>query len=55
MRFYSGCLRVVEEVENTENMIQESQNTLRGHLRISATSDFGRQYVAPALSEFTRQ
>mgnify|MGYP000037969319 FL=1 len=52
-RFYSGCLRVIEEVENTENMIQDSQNTLRGHLRISATSDFGRQYVAPALAEFT--
>lgn len=52
-RFYAGCLRVIEEVENTENMLQESQDTLRGNLRISATSDFGRQYVAPALAEFS--
>lgn len=51
-RFYSGCIRVMAEVENTENMLQESQGNLRGHLRISATSDFGRQYVAPALAEF---
>lgn len=52
-RFFSGSLRVIEEVEKTENMLQESQKGLRGHLRISATSDFGRQYVAPALAEFT--
>lgn len=51
-RFYSGCLRVMEEVKSTESILQESQENLRGSLRISATSDFGRQYVAAALAEF---
>ncbi|MEC8207635.1 MAG: LysR family transcriptional regulator [Pseudomonadota bacterium] len=51
-RFYSGCLRVLAEVENTENILQESQQSLRGQLKLSATSDFGRQFVAPALAEF---
>lgn len=51
-RFYNGCLRVMEEVENAENMLQESQECLRGNLRLSATSDFGRQYLTPALAEF---
>ena len=52
-RFYVGCLRVLEEVSNAETMLQDSQQELRGRLHISATSDFGRQYVVPAIADFT--
>lgn len=53
-QFYYGCLRVLDEVANTENILQESQQQLRGSLRIAATSDFGRQYLAPAIAEFVQ-
>jgi DNA-binding transcriptional LysR family regulator len=54
-RFYDACLRVLAEVETAETMIENNQQTLFGHLRITAPSDFGRQYVAPALADFSQQ
>ena len=53
--FYQGCLRVLAEVEGAEAVFQNDKLALSGQLRITATSDFGRQYVAPALSEFVKQ
>ncbi len=51
-RFYDGCLRVQAEVEGAEALLQNEKEVLSGQLRITATYDFGRQHVAPALSEF---
>ncbi len=51
-RFYEACLRVLAEVESAESLLQNDNKTLSGRLRVTAPSDFGRQYVAPALSEF---
>ncbi|WP_305801461.1 LysR family transcriptional regulator, partial [Thiolapillus sp.] len=51
-RFFEACLRVVEEVENAEALLRAADENLSGRLRITAPSDFGRQYVAPALSEY---
>ena len=50
--FYEACLRVSQEVSNAEAILQENDETLRGSLRISAPSDFGRRLVAPALTAF---
>ncbi len=54
-RFYQACLRVVDEVENAEAQLLDEDGSLSGRLRITAPSDFGRQYVAPALAEFIGQ
>jgi DNA-binding transcriptional LysR family regulator len=54
-RFYDACLRVLAEVEQAEASLHSDKNTLSGRLRITASSDFGRQYVAPALAEFVQQ
>ncbi|WP_405633062.1 LysR family transcriptional regulator [Pseudoalteromonas sp. Ld20] len=51
-RFYQGCLRVIAEVDATEQSITISDNELSGSLKITAPSDFGKQFVAPALSKF---
>lgn len=51
-RFYEACLRVVAEVESAEAHLLNDDENLSGKLRITAPSDFGRQYVAPALSAF---
>lgn len=50
--FYDACLRVLTEVEGAEALLLNDKEALPGQLRITATSDFGRQFVAPALSEF---
>ncbi|MEI8593668.1 LysR family transcriptional regulator [Photobacterium sp. Hal280] len=52
-RFYEACLRVVEEVEAAEAVFMQCEAELSGSLRITAPSDFGRQYVAPALAAFS--
>lgn len=52
--FYEGCLRVLAEVEDAEAILQDKKRALTGRLRITAASDFGRQFVAPALAEFVK-
>jgi len=54
-KFYEACLRVLAEVENAEMLLQNDKENLVGQLRITAPSDFGRQFVAPALSEFVQE
>lgn len=54
-RFYEACLRVLAEVENAEMLLQNDKVNLVGQLRITAPSDFGRQYVAPTLAEFAQR
>jgi DNA-binding transcriptional LysR family regulator len=54
-RFYKACLRVLAEVESAEMLLQNDKEYLTGQLRITAPSDFGRQYVAPALAEFAQR
>ncbi|MCU7932462.1 MAG: LysR family transcriptional regulator [Candidatus Thiodiazotropha sp. (ex Codakia rugifera)] len=51
-RFYDACLRVLDEIEHAESLLQSDKVSLSGQLRITAPSDFGRQYVAPAMVEF---
>lgn len=54
-RFYEGCLRVLAEIDETEALLQRDQQALCGPLRVTASSDFGRQFVAPALADFVKQ
>lgn len=51
-KFYGACLRVLDEVEQAEALLQNDRESLSGQLRITAPADFGRQYVAPALADF---
>lgn len=54
-RFYHSCLRVLAEVDDAEAVFQSDKQSLSGQLRVTASSDFGRQFVAPALIEFVKQ
>ncbi len=53
-RFYESCERVLAEVAQAEALLNNDKSYLFGSLRMTAPSDFGRQYVAPALSEFVQ-
>jgi len=53
--FYFATLRVLEEMEQAESKLMQKEGVLSGTLRIAAPSDFGRQYLSPALLDFSRQ
>lgn len=52
--FYHAALRVLEEMAQAESKLTQKEGVLSGSLRISAPSDFGRQYLSPALLDFSR-
>lgn len=52
--FYHAALRVLEEVNQAEAKLTQKEGMLGGTLRIAAPSDFGRQYLSPALLDFSR-
>lgn len=52
--FYHAALRVLEEVHHAESLLTQKEGVLSGNIRLSAPSDFGRQYLSPAVIEFSR-
>lgn len=54
-RFYEACVRVVADVAEAEAVLQAGKQDYSGQLKVTAPSDFGRQFVAPALAEFALQ
>lgn len=53
--FYERCLRVIADVEETENLFRQSATGLRGRLRIDVPGRIGRLIIAPALADFLAQ
>lgn len=52
--FYHAALRVLEEMRHAESLLTQKEGVLSGNIRLSAPSDFGRQYLSPAIVEFSR-
>lgn len=52
--FYHAALRVLSEAQQAESLLTQKDGVLSGSIRISAPSDFGRQYLSPAMLDFTR-
>lgn len=50
--FYERCLRVVAEVEDTENLFRQTAAQPSGRLKIDVPGRIGRLIIAPALPEF---
>lgn len=53
--FYERCLRVIADVEETENLFRQSAAGLSGRLRIDVPGRIGRLIIAPALTDFLAQ
>ena len=52
-RLYLSCCRqALQALDDAEAALQEGQNSVRGKVRISATSDFGRNLLMHWLDEF---
>ncbi|CAH1650783.1 DNA-binding transcriptional LysR family regulator [Hyphomicrobiales bacterium] len=50
--FYKRCLRLVADVEETENLFRQTDAGLVGKLRIDVPGRIGRLIIAPALPDF---
>lgn len=50
--FYERCLRVIADVEDTENLFRQTTARPSGKLRIDVPGRIGRLVIAPALPEF---
>ena len=51
--FHQSCLNLIDTLDELHNNLVSTTDELRGQIRISASSDFGRQYVAPAIEAFS--
>ncbi len=53
--FYKDCLQTLADIQKVEIKLQSGQEKIAGPLRISATSDLGRQYIAPILKSYVQK
>lgn len=53
--FYHAARRVLEESRHAESLLTQKEGVLSGNIRLSAPSDFGRQYLSPAIVDFSRR
>lgn len=53
--FYHAARRVLEEARHAESLLTQKEGVLSGNVRLSAPSDFGRQYLSPAIVDFSRR
>jgi DNA-binding transcriptional LysR family regulator len=51
-QFYEASLRVLADVSEVESQIVGDKDLLTGSLRITVSSDIGRQHIATVLSQF---
>ncbi|HKO89008.1 MAG TPA: LysR family transcriptional regulator [Burkholderiales bacterium] len=50
--YYERCLRILSEVEETEQALSRTSATAKGRLRVDVPGSFGRYILMPALGEF---
>ena len=53
--FYHAARRVLEEARHAESLLTQKEGVLSGNIRLSAPSDLGRQYLSPAIVDFSRR
>ena len=53
--FYPAARRVLEGARPAESLLTQKEGVLSGNIRLSAPSDFGRQYLSPAIVDFSRR
>ncbi|HQO29235.1 MAG TPA: LysR substrate-binding domain-containing protein, partial [Accumulibacter sp.] len=50
--FLEDCQRILNDLANAETAVSLGGIRANGHLKVSAPAGFGRQHVAPRVSEF---
>ncbi len=52
--YHKACIDILDNVNEAENLIQNSVKEVKGSLKIVAPKDIGKQYILPILSEFSK-
>ncbi|PKG76661.1 LysR family transcriptional regulator [Shewanella sp. GutCb] len=52
--YYKACIEILDNVSETEALIQNGVKEVKGSLRIAAPKDVGKQYILPILSDFCK-
>lgn len=50
--FYERCLRLIQDVEEAENLFRQAGGRPQGLLRVNVPGRIGRRVIAPALPQF---
>lgn len=53
--YYQACLDIIENVSETENLLQNGLKEVKGTLKVSAPKDIGKQAILPILNEFCQR
>ncbi|TCB84635.1 LysR family transcriptional regulator [Enterobacter quasihormaechei] len=53
--FYERCLRALEEIRGAESLLETGNHQVSGRLRVAMPVLFGRQCIAPLLTELTQE
>jgi LysR family transcriptional regulator, regulator for bpeEF and oprC len=53
--YYERCLRILTEVQETEDALKQTRIKPQGRLRVDMPTSVGRLYVVPALPRFAAQ
>ncbi|WP_341503924.1 LysR family transcriptional regulator [Gallaecimonas sp. GXIMD4217] len=53
-QFYESCQRIADEANLAQLRLEQLRDEPRGHVRISAPTHLGSDFIVPALSEFRR-
>lgn len=53
--YYEHAKRIIDEIGSLESLLSSRSSTPSGLLRVNAPMGFGRNYIAPVLSEFASQ
>ena len=51
--YYARCIRLLADLEETEQAASDMHSAPRGELRVDATPSFGVMHLAPAIADFT--
>lgn len=52
--YYQDCVRILDEILETELMTTQAHGTLKGSLRVALPSSFGLMHIGPAINDFLK-
>ena len=50
--YYQQCVRILDDIAETEVATSQAHGTLKGGLRVALPSSFGLMHIGPAINEF---
>ncbi len=53
--YYQDCVRILDEILETELTVAQVHGTLQGNLRVALPSTFGLMHIGPAVNDFLKQ